>query len=103
MTKFTNIFGTVTAILAVISGIMSTVLGCTQDAVTQITTCAVEWLPPQYAVIASAIFGGLSLISKAMRPGGFLHSMFGTTAVVVPSENKHSTAGTVTPAQVAQP
>lgn len=103
MTKFTNIFGTVTAILAVLSGIMSTVLGCTTDAVTSVTVCAVEWLPPQYAVIASAIFGGLSLISKAMRPGGFLHSMFGTTAVVVPASSSKSGPGTVTPSQVAAP
>lgn len=103
MTKFTNIFGTVTAILAVVSGIMATVLGCTTDAVTNVSVCAVEWLPPQYAVIASAIFGGLALISKAMRPGGFLHSMFGTTAVVVPASSPKSTAGTVTPEQVAQP
>lgn len=103
MTRFTNLFGTITAILAVVSGIMATVLGCTQDAVTNITVCAVEWLPPQYAVIAGAIFGGLSLISKAMRPGGFLYSLFGSTAVVVPADSSKSTVGTVTPAQVAQP
>ena len=45
------------------------------------------------------IFGGVALATKAVRPGGFLNSMFGSTAVVVP-ESK-SGPGVVTKSQVA--
>ena len=49
--------------------------------------------------ISASIFGILTLISKLMRPGGTLHSLFGQTAVVV--DGAKSAVGTVTKAQVA--
>lgn len=100
--KITNALGSISAILAVVSGIMAEVLNCKgEDIIT--ATCSASWLDPKYAAIAAAIFGGIALFSKAMRPGGLLRSIFGSTAVVVPEDSKHSVAGTVTPAQVAAP
>lgn len=98
--KITNSIGTITAILAVLSGFMTTVLKCTGVDLT--ATCQAEWLGP-YAAAAGMTFGAIALFSKSLRPGGFLNSWFGSTAVVVPDTSKHSTAGTVTPQQVAQP
>ena len=50
-------------------------------------------------VIASSVFGVLTLVLKSFRPGGILNSMFGVTAVVVP--DSQAGAGTVTKSQVA--
>jgi hypothetical protein len=101
MTKFTNLFGTITAILAVVMGVMTSVLGCTAADTTQIAlnaTCTASWLKPEWAGWAALAFGILAIISKLLRPGGALHSLFGSTAVVVPDEK--ATAGVVTKAQV---
>jgi hypothetical protein len=96
--NLTNLFGTVTAILTIVSGIMTQLLGCVTDAA-GVTVCTSTLLPAKYTVIAAGAFGILTLILKAMRPGGFLHSLFGPTAVVVPPDK--SGPGVVTPAQVA--
>ena len=95
--NFTNILGTITAILTVLTGVMTQLLGCTTDAV-GVTICASTLLPAKYMAIAASVFGILTLISKLMRPGGALHSLFGQTAVVV--DGTKSSVGTVTKAQV---
>lgn len=94
--KFTNLFGTITAILTVISTVMASVLKC--EAVGEAAAaCSASWLSPQLATYAAAAFGILTLVLKAMRPGGMLHSLFGQTAVV----NEAGGAGVVTTEQVA--
>lgn len=96
--NLTNIFGTITAILTIVSGIMTQLLGCVADAAGTVV-CSSTLFPAKYMVIAAGVFGMLTLVLKAMRPGGFLHSLFGQTAVVVP-EAKNG-PGVVTPSQVA--
>lgn len=103
LSKFTNAFGTITGVLTVISTLMIEVLKCTPATDLAPASCAVSWLPPSLAMWAAGIFGVLTLVLKAARPGGFLHSLFGSTAVVVPETNPKSGPGTVTPEQVAQP
>lgn len=98
--NLTNLFGTITAILTIVSGIMTQLLGCVTDAA-GVTVCTSTLLPAKYTVIAAGVFGILTLILKAMRPGGFLHSLFGQTAVVVP-ETK-AAPGVVTKSQVVNP
>lgn len=94
----TNLLGTITAILTIVTGLMTQLLGCATDAA-GVTVCSASILPAKYMAIASAVFGILTVISKLVRPGGALHSLFGTTAVVVP-EAKNA-PGVVTPSQVA--
>lgn len=96
--NFTNVLGTLTAILTVLTGVMTQLLGCSVDA-TGVTVCTSTLLPAKYMAIAASIFGILTLISKLMRPGGALHSLFGQTAVVV--DGAKSAPGVVTKAQVA--
>lgn len=96
--KFTNLLSTVTAVLTVITGIMSQLLHCTSTG-DMAATCTGDLLPAKYMVIASMVFGALTLALKAVRPGGILNSMFGETAVVVPAAK--SAPGVVTKAQVA--
>lgn len=98
ITSFTNAFGTITALLTMLVGFMASI-GCTPGAVDFAATCSISWLPSQYAVYAATAFGALSFVLKLSRPGGWLHSLFGSTAVVVPPAQ--TVAGTVTPAQVA--
>jgi hypothetical protein len=94
----TNILGTITAILTILTGLMTQILGCAVDAAGA-TVCTGSVLPAKYMAIASAIFGLLTMVAKAARPGGWLHSFFGETAVVVDKPG----VGTVTPAQVKTP
>ena len=96
--KFTNIASTITAILTVLTGIMSQLLHCTSTG-DLAATCSGDILPAKYMILASTVFGILTLILKAFRPGGMLNSMFGETAVVVP-DGKNA-PGVVTKAQVA--
>ena len=96
--NYTNLFGTITAILTVLTGVMTQLLGCTTDAM-GITTCSSTLLPAKYMAIAASVFGVVTIVSKLMRPGGALHSLFGQTAVVVDKAN--TVPGTVTKAQVA--
>jgi hypothetical protein len=96
--NFTNLFGTLTAILTVISTVAASVLKC--EAVGDAAaTCSASFLSPVWAGYAAAGFGILTLILKLLRPGGALHSLFGQTAVV----NNAGGAGVVTKDQVAQP
>jgi hypothetical protein len=94
----TNLFGTITAILTILTGLMTQLLGCAVDAA-GVTVCTSSLLPAKYMAIAASVFGILALISKLMRPGGALHSLFGSTAVVVDKAG----VGTVTPSQVKAP
>jgi len=96
--NFTNLLGTVTAILTILTGIMTQLLGCVADS-TGAVVCSSTLFPAKYMAIAAAVFGVLTVISKLLRPGGPIHSLFGSTAVVVP-DGKNA-AGVVTKAQVA--
>ena len=104
MPNFTNLFGTLTAVLTVLAGFLSSI-GCAPGSATFEATCKIDWLPAEWvayvALVAGAIFGASALIGKITRPGPKLASLFGSTAVVVP-ENKAG-PGTVTPEQVAAP
>ena len=96
--KFTNLASTITAVLTIITGIMAQLLTCTSTGDLQ-ATCTGTILPAKYMVMASAVFGLLTLLLKAFRPGGVFASLFGETVVVVP--DTQSAPGVVTPAQVA--
>jgi ABC-type spermidine/putrescine transport system permease subunit II len=97
---FTNSLGTITALLAVVSGILAS-LGCAPGAIDFSATCNVPWLPEQWLPYAAMVTGAVAFVSKLFRPGGFLYSLFGGTAVVVPEASPKSVPGTVTPEQVA--
>lgn len=96
--KFTNAASTVAAVLMVLSGVMTQVLGCKMEG-DAVATCSASFLPPKYAVMAALFFAATTLVLKLLRPGGALASLFGPTAVVVPEDK--SKPGVVTPAQVA--
>lgn len=96
--KFTNLASTITAVLTIITGIMSQLLSCVSTGDLQ-AICTGDLLPAKYMVMASAVFGILTLLLKAFRPGGLFASLFGQTVVVVPQGR--SGPGVVTPAQVA--
>lgn len=96
--RWTNLASTITAVLTIITGIMSQLLHCTSVG-DLAATCTGDLIPAAYMVYASALFGVLTLILKALRPGGMLNSLFGETAVVVP-DGKNA-PGVVTPSQVA--
>jgi hypothetical protein len=98
--KLTNSLGTITGILTALSAFLVSI-GCSPGATDFAATCAVPWLPPAWMPILAGAFGVLTLIGKMLRPGGFLHSMFGGTAVIVAPGS--SGPGTVTPSQVAEP
>jgi hypothetical protein len=98
LTNLTNLFGTITAILTTISGLLVS-MGCAAGATDLTATCAIPWLPPSVTAIVAMIFGVITFILKLSRPGGVLHSLFGGTAVVTATPG----VGTVTPAQVATP
>ncbi len=101
--KYTNLLGTVTAVLAVVLGFMTQVMGCAAVDGTMQATCTASWIPASWVAIVSGAFGVLSLLAKSARPGGFIHSWFGPTAVVVKPASSHAGAGTVSPAEVAKP
>lgn len=95
--QFTNLFGTITAILTVVSTIMVSLLKC-EATDTAAAACKAAFLTPELASYAAAGFGLLTIVLKMLRPGGALHSLFGPTAVVVPASK--SGPGTVTKSQV---
>lgn len=101
--NLTNALGSITAILATLTAILNS-LGCTPGAADFAATCAIPWIPSSWigavTMIAGGIFGASALIGKLSRPGGVLHSFFGSTAVIVPE--KDTVVGTVTPEQVAE-
>ena len=96
--NLSNAFGTITGILTALSAFLVSI-GCTPGAVDFAATCAVPWLPPPWMPILAGIFGVVTLVLKLVRPGGALHSLFGSTAVVVPDGK--GKPGVVTKAQVA--
>lgn len=100
--NLTNAFGTITAILTALTAFMASI-GCAPGATDFAATCSIAWLPPSWMPIAAGVFGVLTLFGKLVRPGGFLHSLFGGTAVVVPASSPKSGVGTVTPEQVKAP
>lgn len=97
MIKWTNLASTITAILTVITALMSQLLHCTSTG-DLAATCTGDILPAKYMVIASSVFGILTLALKFIRPGGPTASLFGPTAVVVPDAK--SAPGVVTKSQV---
>ena len=96
--KWTNALGTITAVLTLLLGAMTQLFNCNSTG-DLTAVCTGTILPAQYMGYAAIVFGVLTLVLKAVRPGGFLSSMFGQTAVVVPEAN--SAPGVVTPSQVA--
>jgi hypothetical protein len=98
LTGLTNLFGTLTAILTTVSGILVS-MGCASGATDFASTCAISWLPPSATAIVAMVFGVITFVLKLSRPGGVLHSLFGGTAVI----NSTPSVGTVTPEQVAKP
>ena len=97
ITSWTNAFGTITAILTTLSAFMVS-MGCVPGAVDFAATCNIPFLPPSWMYVAAGVFGVITFVLKVMRPGGFFHSMFGGTAVIVPLAD--SGVGTVTQGQV---
>lgn len=102
MSKFTNLFGTLTAALTTLAALL-TALGCAPGASDFSATCSIEWLPAEWvayvALAAGGVFGVSTLLGKFARPGTKLASLFGSTAVVSSAPG----VGTVTPAQVKTP
>ncbi|CAB5079533.1 hypothetical protein UFOVP143_10 [uncultured Caudovirales phage] len=94
--KWTNALGTITAVITLLLGAMTSLLHCSSVGGLQ-ATCTGDILPAAYMGYAGIAFGLLTLVLKAVRPGGFLASLFGQTAVVSATPS----VGTVTPAQVA--
>lgn len=101
--NWTNILGTITTLCTLLTGVLAQVFGCTVADGAIVGQCTSTMLPAKYMFFVACGFGVITLISKAIRPGGPLRGLFGTTAVIVPETSKHSTAGTVTPEQVAAP
>ena len=93
--KYTNLFGTLGSILAGLT-IWLGEQGClsTGDFA---ATCSVPWLPASLMPWLTGLFIALTLIGKITRPGGWLRSLVGGTAVVTPNAG----VGSVTPEQVA--
>lgn len=101
--NWTNILGTITTICTLLAGAMAQVFGCSVADGAIVGQCTSTMLPAKYMFFVACAFGVITLISKAIRPGGPLRGLFGSTAVVVPETSKNSGPGTVTPAQVAAP
>lgn len=99
--KYTNLFGTLGTLLSAIT-LWLAEQGCLSTGDFS-AVCNINWLPVSWMPYITAVFLVLTAIGKLTRPGGFLRSIFGGTAVVVPETSSKSGAGTVTPAQVAQP
>lgn len=95
--KYTNLFGTVGSVLAAIT-IWLGEQGClsTGDFA---ATCKVEWLPAAWMPWLTGLFIVLTLVGKLTRPGGWVRSVFGGTAVITPNAG----AGSVTQEQVNKP
>jgi hypothetical protein len=96
--KWTNAISTVSAILSFISLAMIQVLHCNTVA-DFVAKCETDIIPQAYLAYTSMFFLGVTLLLKALRPGGWVYGWFAPTAVVVP-ESK-AAPGVVTPAQVA--
>ena len=97
--KYSNLLSTIALILSAITGIMAKLLNCSSTGDLTAVCTGSGLIPTQYLGIVAGTFAVLGLILKSVRPGGFINSMFGQTAVVVPDAK--SAPGVVTPAQVA--
>lgn len=95
----TNAIGTITAILTLLIGVMTQLLGCSAASDGISATCTSTIFPASYMVWAAVIFGILTLVLKLVRPGGALRSLFGATAVVVP--DAQNAPGVASKSQVA--
>lgn len=98
--KYANIFSSLTVITSAITLWLGE-NGClsTGDFA---ATCNISWLPVWLMPWITGLFIVLTAFAKLTRPGGFLRSIFGSTAVVVPDTSSKSGVGTVTPQQVAE-
>lgn len=94
--KYTNLFGTIAAIASAIT-VWLAEQGCIGAVDVLSSTCTITWLPTSLMPIVTGIFIAGTIVGKLLRPGGILHSLFGSTAVVT----KDAGVGSVTPAQVA--
>lgn len=99
--QYSNLFGTIATLLSGLT-IWLAKEGCisTGDLV---ATCNIPWLPASWMPYVAGLFLVLTAVGKLTRPGGFLRSIFGSTAVVVPDTSSKSGPGTVTPEQVKAP
>ena len=97
--NFTNILGTVSAVVAIAMSVLTDFAKCSADAA-GVVTCGASWLTPAMAGYAVMLFSGILLISKVIRPGGPLRGLFGSTAVVVSLAD--NVPGTVTKNDVAR-
>lgn len=104
ITNLTNAVGTLVAIMSFLTGLLTS-LGCAPGGSDFAATCSIPWLPEQWlgyvTIAAGGIFGLSSILLKLSRPGGWLHSLFGSTAVVLSDSNPNSGPGTATPEHVA--
>lgn len=101
----TNILGTVTAILAMSLGGLEKA-GCVPgpgdfEAACKLPDFLMAFIPVSWIPILAGITGALAFAAKLTRPGTWLGSLFGGTAVIVPAASSQSGPGTVTPTQVA--
>lgn len=98
--KYTNAFGTIATALSALT-IWLGQQGClsTGDFAAK---CEIPWLPTSWMPWVSGFFIVLTFAGKILRPGGFLRSLLGGTAVVVSPDSSKSGTGTVTPVQVAE-
>ena len=94
--KWTNALGTITAVITLLLGAMTSLLHCSSVG-DLAATCTGDILPTAYMGYAGIAFALLTLVLKCIRPGGPLGSLFGQTVVVAETP----AVGTVTPAQVA--
>ena len=87
------------SILAAAVGVVSIVeatFGCATNAITSLTTCSVDWLPPKYVAIFIAIASAVHLLSKSFMGGAVGTGLVAKTVPVVASGE----VGTVTSKQV---
>lgn len=94
---------TIGAAATTVAGILASVAKCTGDdpltPIVEAAKCGATWIPPQYLVYVTIIYGATEIILKATKPGGVISSWFGKSVLVVPPEE--AKPGVVTPAQVA--
>jgi hypothetical protein len=99
-----NSFGTVTAVVAFIVGLM-TQLGCDPGVGDFHATCSIPFLPETWMPILAMVMGAGLFTMKLLRPGGPFRGLFGSTAVIVPADKVNAlpngSVGVVTPSQVA--
>ena len=81
---------------AIVVTFATTILGCSADAITGVTSCSASWLPPQWAGMIATGFLILNQLLKAFQGGMPGSGLVAPTVVVSPS----GAAGTVTQKQV---